>query len=192
MPDHGAVWIRGSAGATARNRRRTGALPCLKLPPEGSRRVGDAPKPSSTQQSPQQAMVHGGGGFLLGSASQMAKSVLSGGVKLPGGERFSRARGGKRCARSRSRPAPYQCEARSTRNPAHVAVGSAHPIAAGALGKKTLTGGAATQRHTREPREGTGEADSGPRHVSDSNSAEVEWAARYNFLVGRNGVLRPS
>jgi hypothetical protein len=120
------------------------------------------------------------------------RSALGGGVKLPGGERFSRARGGKRCARSRSRPAPYQCEARSTRNPAHAAVGSAHPIAAGALGKKTLTGGAATQRHTREPREGTGEADSGPRHVSDSNSAEVEWAARYNFLVGRNGVLRPS
>jgi hypothetical protein len=34
------------------------------------------------------------------------RSALGGGVKLPGGERFSRARGGRRCMRFRSRPTP--------------------------------------------------------------------------------------
>jgi hypothetical protein len=71
-PDHDERRTRSGAGVTARNRRRSGAPPCLKLPPDGSRQVGDAPKPSSMQQSPQQAMVHGGGGFSLSWMAQAA------------------------------------------------------------------------------------------------------------------------
>ena len=86
-------------------------------------------------------------------------------------------------------PPPYQCEVRSTRNPAHAAVGSARPIAAGALGKKTLTGGTTTQQRTSEPREETGEADGGPR-LSGAHGGESTGRAR-EVKLGRAGEIGP-
>ena len=91
--------------------------------------------------------------------------------------------------RFRSRPTPYQCEVRSTRNPAHAAVGSARPIAAGALGKKTLTGGTTTQQRTSEPREETGETDGGPR-LSGAHGGESTGRAR-EVKLGRAGEIGP-